>query len=152
MPGTVEKSIRALDPVIVQQPEPKEGPKGFNMTIHQGPLPDPGTLKEYDSVVRGSARVIFNAFERQVDHRIRLEGKNLNANIIKSYIGMESAFLIVMTAMLCGTWIILHGKSAEGLAVVTGSLVALAAVFITGRYLEKKERSERYRQVAGEQQ
>ena len=41
----------------------------FEASLYRGPLPDPGTLREYDEVVPGCAKQIIDEWQSQTRHR-----------------------------------------------------------------------------------
>ena len=82
--------------------------------------------------------------ERQSQHRETMEAAVVHSNILSQKRGSWFGFIIAMTAILGGIYLIKLGLHTEGLSAIIGSLVALAAVFIYG----KKKEGEELRQKA----
>jgi hypothetical protein len=53
-----------------------------------------------------------------------------------------------MTAIGSGTYLILHGKSVEGLAAIITALAALAVVFVVGRKKQQEELEKKQKALA----
>lgn len=104
-----------------------------------GPLPPPAMLVQYNDAVPNAAERIIAMAERQSAHREELEKQVIKANIRSQTMGSIFGFIIGMTAILSGAYLIRIGKDAMGLASIIGSLVALVGVFIVGKIKERKE-------------
>lgn len=123
---------------------PQHGNTGmFQVTAHaahfSGPLPPPEILVKYNDAVPGGAERIIAMAEEQSRHRQALESAVIATNCTTQKTGPIFGFIISMTAILGGIYLISAGKSAEGLTSIVTSLVALASVFIVGRVKQKKE-------------
>ena len=104
-----------------------------------GPLPHPDILARYNEVVPNGAERIFAAFERQGAHRESLEICVVQGNVKSQSRGSWFGFIISMTAVLAGTYLIAIGKGVWGLPTIISSLAALVGVFYYGRRQQKKE-------------
>ena len=75
---------------------PENNPQAKNISqvklqqleISSGPIPSPQILQQYNQIVPDAAEGIIKVAEKQSDHRIDLERKVVESNIIKSYVGM----------------------------------------------------------------
>ncbi len=63
--------------------------------------------------------------ETQANHRIALEKKVINSDIIKSYLGLGAAFIIALTGIGVGGWLIHTGHDTAGAAFVGTFLTGL---------------------------
>ena len=81
--------------------------------------------------------------ENQSRHRQSLETRVVDANCGVQKTGPIYGFIVCMTAILGGIYLIRSGKSPEGLASILGSLGGLVAVFIYGRRKQTKELKEK---------
>lgn len=104
-----------------------------------GPLPPPGMLAKYNEVFPGAAERIFAMVERQSAHREKIETIVVTAAARSSIRGSWFAFIISMTAIVGGVYLIKLGKSGEGVAAIIASLAGLTAVFIYGKRKDRKE-------------
>ena len=105
-----------------------------------GPLPPPGMLKQYEESLPGLAeRIVARAEKEQTFRhditRERIAGVKAQQRhvAIKTYVGQCGAFVIAMTAIGGGIWLLATGKSTEGLWSIIGALASLVAVFIGGK-------------------
>jgi uncharacterized membrane protein len=111
--------------------------------LFSGPLPLPSLLAKYNEVIPDGAERIMGMAERQSAHRERLEDRVVNGNVASQTRGAYLGFIIVMTAVGCGTYLIAIGKSATGLITILGSLGSLLSVFFAERRRQTKERTEK---------
>jgi hypothetical protein len=72
-----------------------------------------------------------------------LERRALESGITAERRGSIFGFIVAMTAILGGIFLITIGKSADGLATVITAVVTLAGVFFYGKYQQRKERKEK---------
>jgi hypothetical protein len=69
-----------LDP---DPPDPLERAVEFaaQVSLHRGPLPSPEMLRDYDSVLPGTAKRIIDQWERETSHRQELQRRIVSAFI-----------------------------------------------------------------------
>lgn len=96
-------------------------------------------LAKYNEALPNGAERLMIMAERQSAHREALEAVVVHSNVQSQKRGSWFGFIIVMTAILGGIYLIKIGMHGEGLAAIITSLVALASVFIYGK---KKEGDE----------
>ncbi len=104
-------------------------------------------LRKYNELLPGSADRIIAMAERQSSHRQKLESEVIGANIGSERLGMILGFIICLVAISGGIYIVIKGKSPEGIAAIISPLVALLAVFIYGKSEQKKELQARQRSI-----
>lgn len=122
-------------------------------TEHSGALPSPLYVKEYNEVIPNGAERLMRMAEvnqemdaREQEHRHTLnrneQGHNHKMNwaeIGSKYLGQIFAFLIALSflygAYLCAE----KGHDSLAIAIVTTTIVALVAIFVTGQYFKSKE-------------
>ena len=108
-----------------------------------GPLPPPNMLHEYEALLPGMAERLVSLAEKEQMHRhhtvdkaIGLERHQLTEAAKESLRGQLFAFLISMTAIFGGIWLIANDKPAGGVTAIISSLGALVTVFLANRYLQ----------------
>ncbi len=111
--------------------------------ISSGPLPAPETLERYGQIVPGGAERIFGWVEQQAAHRQSLEKARLDSDTKNEARGQWFAFVITLTGLACGTFLVYTGKDATGLALMLGDLALLAGVFVYSKRLQLKELREK---------
>ena len=97
-----ENSPQARNPAsqLVQQ----------KLEITAGPIPSPQVLQQYNQVMPDAAERIVRMAEKQSDHRIDLERKVVDSNIIKSYLGMILAATIALYGLYIAKEIAVNGN------------------------------------------
>jgi len=77
--------------------------------------------------------------EKQSAHRQELEKKVIATSCHNARLGPILGFIICMTAIGGGIFLIQSGKGAAGLASIVTALASLAVVFVYGRTKQKEE-------------
>lgn len=111
-----------------------------------GPLPPPEVLLQYDQALPGGAERIMALAERQSAHRQELEKTVVNSNCKNERLGTQLGFVLAMSALLGGFYLVAHGMNAAGIAAIIASLAAPAGAFIYGKRNQRQERAEKVRQ------
>lgn len=96
-------------------------------------------MKQYEETYPDAPKKIFEAFEKQVQHRIQTESKVIESNSKNEVRGQWFGFIITLVAIIGGFALIMLGKETHGLTSIIVSLTALATIFIVGRRKSKKE-------------
>ncbi|KPD31551.1 hypothetical protein AN926_06020 [Thermus scotoductus] len=109
----------------------------------RGPLPPPEVLEGYDQVVPGAARGIFDQFEKQSEHRRRLEERLLTHLERRDHKALNIVLVIALASVLGSIWLIFTGKSVEGLLTFGSTLTSLLVSYIQGSQQSAKERREK---------
>ena len=106
-------------PIVVDPETGQElGPLGtvverYYERYESGPLPSPEVLSEYDQVLPGLARRIVERWEREGEHRQRLESDIVRARIRLQGRGQIIAAAISIIAIVGGLVLILLGKTSK---------------------------------------
>lgn len=108
-----------------------------------GPLPPPHMLARYNEVIPGGAARILSMAEKQADHRARLEEMVVRGNVARQREGSYFAFIIAMTVIGGGIYLLATGRNIEGLAAIVAALASLTAVFVASKASQRKERIEK---------
>ena len=106
-------------------------------------------LERYNQAVPNGADRIVTMAEGQLRHRQSLEAAVVHNNISSERRGQVFAFILGLVAILGGIALISFDKSAQGLAAIITAFVALAGVFVYGRWQQQRERAQK-RQEAEE--
>src|SRR5690606_29631697 len=111
-----------------------ERPMMLAAQMHVGPLPAADELRKYNDVLPGLANRIVVMTESQSAHRQKIENKKINFR----FLGQVFAFVICMTAIITGFFLILRGYHIEGSIFSGTGLAAILAVFLVERFTERK--------------
>jgi uncharacterized membrane protein len=111
-----------------------------------GPLPHPTILKQYDEVLPGGAERIVAMAERQSAHRQQLEKMVVESNCRNERSGTILGFVICMTTIGGGFYLILRGMDSGGIAAIVSSLAGLIFAFVYGKKKQAEERSQKLEQ------
>jgi uncharacterized membrane protein len=109
------------------------------MQSYSGPLPPPEALERYNQTLPGAAERILAMAEQQHAHRLKLESRVVDSNISAQKLGTVLGFIVAITTIIGGIWLIYVGKEAQGLASVLTALAALVGVFLYARRQQKKD-------------
>ena len=111
--------------------------------VHQGPLPHPAVLKQYDDVVPGAAERIISMAENQAQHRQELEASVIRTDNLKSLLGMVFGFIIALVGFGGGLYAAFSGQPFWGGAVSIGTLASVVIAFIYGTRVRERETKQR---------
>ena len=103
---------------------------------YSGPIPTPKMFAEFEKVLPGSANRILTMAEDQSKHRHKMESRVIWLDGGQSILGLILAFIVVVLALLLGTYLIMNNKPVSGLATI---LVALGTVVGTMIYRQKQK-------------
>jgi uncharacterized membrane protein len=91
-----------------------------------GPIPHPDILVKYNDAHPGAADRIIAMAEKQAAHRQELEKTVVATNCQTAKRGPIYGFIICMTAIAGGVYLIQLGKSVAGLASIVTALASLS--------------------------
>jgi uncharacterized membrane protein len=104
---------------------------------YQGPLPPAAHLEHYERILPGAADRIVSAFEKQVEHRHRMEERYSKSACSNSSLGLWAGFLICLVTIIASTLLIFLGKTVGGTVLGSVSITSLASVFVYGSKVKK---------------
>lgn len=113
-----------------QNPELFIQQQQFRAEITSSPLPPPEILQGYNSVDPGFANRIFEMAEREQRHRHETEGKIVKSHFGTVHLGQIFGFLIGITAIVSGVYLVLKDKQVSGFGIFFSGLAALVGAFI----------------------
>jgi len=90
--------------------------------FYSGLIPPPDSMEQYEKILPGSADRILTMTEKQEAHRIKMEEKQLSISSISSKLGLIGGFIIIMTVVLLGGYLIIVNKPIEGFVSLIGGL------------------------------
>ena len=111
--------------------------------VHQGPLPHPAILKQYDDIVPGAAERIMRMAEQQAQHRQDLEARVIRTDNRQSLLGMIFGFVIAVVGFGGGLYAAFAGQPFWGGAVSIGTLASVVIAFIYGTRVRAREMQRR---------
>ena len=103
-----------------------------------GPLPPPNVLIKYEEATSGAADRIISMAEKQAQHRQTLEEKVVNSNIHNERLGMYFAFILTVSIMLLGAYLLMNDKQVEGFIALFAPAIFQAGNYIYNKYEEHK--------------
>ena len=112
---------------------------------HEGPLPLPQILDQYDKIVTGAAQRIIAMAEKQASHRQGLELIVIKSGSRDSLLGLIFGLIIGLSTIIGGVICILSGYSTEGTILGGSGLVSLIGVFVYGSRQKRTERELKHR-------
>ena len=110
------------------------------------PLPPPKELMAYEEIMPGITQKFMTAFEKQQEHRMKLEKTVINADISRMKLGQIFAFILGFTAILGGLVLLIRGLSIAGFSVLVGTTATLVGAFLYGKAENRKERENKARE------
>ena len=109
----------------------------ISSSSYQGPLPPAEQLENYERILPGAADRIITTYEKQVDHRHKLETSYCNSACRDATTGLYAGFFITLIALCVSGLLIYFDKTVGGTIIGTTSLASLAGVFVYGSRSKK---------------
>ena len=107
---------------------------------YSGPLPAPIDLENYERISTGFADRIITMAEKEMQHRHDIENKAIEYSRTDVARGQWFAFIIIITVMICGLFLILNNKEVAGLASIITALGVLVSALLYNRNETRKEK------------
>jgi uncharacterized membrane protein len=108
--------------------------------IRSGPLPPPAELKEYESLMPGATKILFDNYIEQSKHRMELEKTVINGDNKRASKGQVISGILVALGIIVGGVLSFLDKDVAGLSLIIGSLGTLLTAFYGGAIIRKNER------------
>ncbi len=119
------------------------------LTYHEGPLPPPSSLAEYEAVIEGGAERILAMAERNQTHRQGLDRAAVAHEIRIAYAGQAAALVVALAGIGAGAYIAYLGQTVAGTGVIGGTIVAIVGAYFKGVSSRRREREFKAEIMAG---
>lgn len=113
------------------------------MRAFSGPLPPPEALERYNVILPGGAERIIAMAESQHSHRQGLEKHVIESNVSAQKLGTILGFIVAMSVVLGGMFLVYEGKSGPGLAAILTALASLVGVFVYSKREQQKDLAQK---------
>jgi uncharacterized membrane protein len=107
---------------------------------YSAPFPPAAEMERYESIYPGFAKIMMERYVKQSDHRMELESKVVDSGIKNAARGQVFAFILAMTTIIIGAFLIYLNKDILGIVAILGALATLVGIFIYGNKSKKDER------------
>lgn len=108
-------------------------------SLHIGPLPSPETLAKYKAISPELLKTIVQSFTKQASHRQSIENWIFKGGTVRAILGVVFAFVIGMTAILCGAYLALHDHAVAGTIFGGIGIAGIIKSFLDGTTLFGKK-------------
>ncbi len=120
---------------------------GIKGEISISPIPSPEILEKYEKIQSGTLDRILKMAEKEQEKRHSTGDEILSQNkqLIKDSNGLQilsvgAALLISLTTIVAGAILTYYGKNIEGIVAMLTPLIGLTGIFLTGKYLQSKNK------------
>lgn len=110
--------------------EKQEFLEKITASFHSGPLPDPETLRQYGDISEGFPERIIVTYEKEVQHRHRIERET---RFWLPLVGQIFAFLLCLAALGISLYLAVNRQPIESIATVLIALGSLVGIFVLDR-------------------
>lgn len=107
-----------------------------------GPIPSPDVLARYNEIVPNAAERILVMAESDATHQREIEMAALNAQRRERRLGQVFGFSIGIAALAVAALALMKGHAAAASVIGGTTVVGLVAVFVTGRVLVSKHKTD----------
>ena len=140
----LEQELITVNPKVfegVSSKKKEEILNSFTMQVqkmHSGPLPDPETLIQYNSVIPNGADRIMIMAEKQQEHRISIEKTIIKSQSNQSRLGQIFGLIMGLVGIGSGTYLASIGSTTVGGIIAGTTVVSLVSVFVIGKRMQQK--------------
>jgi uncharacterized membrane protein len=113
-----------------------------------GPIPPPAMLAGYEKVLPGAADRMLRMTENEQNFRHETKRSEIGNENARARMGQCYAFGIAVLFLIVSAALIYTGHDWAGGILGTVDLVALATVFVTGKYFSAREEKDRTKILA----
>jgi uncharacterized membrane protein len=106
-------------------------------------------VREYEDIHPGLANRIFSAFEKQLDHRQRLERSVVNSNRLSQVLGQVFGFLLALAVIGVAAYLLANGKSLVGLGALLLDFGGFLWIYMYGKKTQERERAQKRAELEG---
>jgi uncharacterized membrane protein len=106
-------------------------------------LPPPSELERYEALHPGTTKILLDTYQKQVEHRIKIEENVIEGDTRRANIGQVMAFILSLVTIMGGFTLVALGKDVLGISAILGSLATLVGVFVYGAHTRRKERENK---------
>jgi uncharacterized membrane protein len=100
---------------------------------YSGPLPDGESIRIYNEVIPSGGDRLMATVEKQLNHRIEIEKTGVTRSFNQSSTGQWMGFIIAIVFGIIAWDLAKAGETVVASILGTVDLVALVAIFITGK-------------------
>ncbi|WP_168203842.1 DUF2335 domain-containing protein [Humibacter ginsenosidimutans] len=140
-------SDSAVEPVPPEEPESSAdsapiGPQTEQEAIqsqriefheeYSGQLPHWRHLNEYERIYPGAAKIIFESFEKQGDHRREMEARLLTGSERRASVGQFLGTGLLLVAILGGIYLVIDKQAVAGISIFTLALATGVVSYVFG--------------------
>jgi uncharacterized membrane protein len=111
------------------------------MVARGGPLPDPDLIAGYEKAMPGAAERIFKMAEIEQHERHLMTYREHRAKTLTTLLGQVSAFVMGMSGITGGVYLVAKDKPLTGFTVFFTSLATLCGVYFYNRRGQQNQRN-----------
>lgn len=111
--------------------------------MFSGPIPSPKIMEGYAKLIPDAPERILKMAEEQHKHRMELEAIVVPRQSKQSAIGQRFAFILCILMICLAAFAIYKEANGVATAIVTITIVACAALFITGKLAMRKDLADK---------
>lgn len=112
-------------------------------TLYSGPIPSSEELQKYKEIYPDAPQIIMDVFQKQTEHRIKIEEIVIKSNTKRATLSTMFAFILGLAMIIGAIYLISIGKDITGFVILATAITALTGSFYYGTKSNKQERSEK---------
>ncbi len=113
--------------------------------LHIRPIPSPDEMQQYEIIQHGFADRLLKMAEKEQDRRLKREDDLIvlsHRSIFTTRLGLLLGFAsVIVLSGLCA-YVAQLGDTKSAAAIAVATMIGLAAVFVTGKFIQSKKNPE----------
>lgn len=133
-PNKVTQAEQQIGAVVVQELHHQE--------FHQGPLPPPRQLIQYDEALPGAAERIMTMAENEQSHRHLNESRLVKGEIVLKFVGQAAAFLALILMILLVGYMVRSGYPIQAASLGVVMITGVVGLFLAPKFFQRSDPAE----------
>ena len=130
VPGKIQQAEQQIGSLVVQE---------LYQEFHQGPLPPPRQLGQYDQVLPGAAERIMTMAENEQTHRHMNESRLIGGEIRLKFTGQIAAFAALILMILLVGFMVWSGNPIQAASLGAVMITGVVGLFLAPKFFQRPE-------------
>lgn len=129
-PNKVQQAEQHIGAVVVQE---------LYQEFHQGPLPPPRQLVQYEQALPGAAERIMSMAEKEQSHRHKNESRLIGGEITLKFVGQAAAIVSLVLMIGLVGYMVREGHPIQAASLGGIMITGVVGLFLAPRFFQRSE-------------
>jgi len=134
--------------IVPQDSRPPVAEYGLFASYRKSPFPPPEELEKYEKLYPGVAKLFFDNFAKQTNHRMELEKTVIEGDNKRANVAQVLSFFITLAFLVMAIVLFITGKDIQAVVAIIVGIVPVVISFINSSIKRKEEREAKRKNMA----